>query len=154
MTCGCGSLVPPSKLPVPSNINSLCCPVICAQPTTEGDVQQTVPEFDLAVADLQLVHMTVTGYVTRTDNNNGGAQEGFIYMRVVARRNDADAAFAGLAVLANDFTLQVVPAGIGILPIVSGNTLQVQIDGDTGTWYWDLQMNYCIRDVTVHVVVA
>jgi len=70
-------------------------------------------------------------------------------MRAIARRFDADDVFPGLSVLANDFTLQLVSAGIGILPIVTGNTLQIQIDGAAGDYRWDLQMNACVINQTV-----
>jgi len=143
-------------------VNQLCCPVVCDQVVTEGDEQVTVPAFNLVVADGQLVELTLTGYVTRTDNNNGGQDTGYVHVRATARRNDADAAFAGLAILLQSAVLQDSFLGLGTLPaagmstlfIVSGNTLQVQLDSAVGTWFWDLQLNYCVRDVLVHVVVA
>jgi len=146
-----GALEVPVPVPVIGNAN--CCPTTCATVETSGDVQQTVPEFDIAVADEQLVEFTVTGYVVRTANNTGG-QGGFIYMRAMARRYDADVSSPGLAILFNDFSLQSVSAGLGILPIVTGNTIQIQIDGAVGDYRWDLQMNACVIDQIVDLTVA
>lgn len=152
MSCGCGQSAPPSVTSAtPSVTNVPCCPIVCATAFTTGDTQETVPEFDTAVSDLQLVEITVTGYVVRTDANNNGTQNSFIYMRALARRFDADDVFPGLTVLAEDFTLQLVSTGIGINLITSGNTLQVRIDGAAGDYRWDLEMSVCVKNQTVNV---
>lgn len=127
-----------------------CCTVVCATAFTEGDTLSTVPEFDIPVADEQLVEVTVTGYVVRTDGNiTPPTQGGFIYMRAMARRYDSDDFLPGLQILLNDFSLQSVSAGLGILPITSGNTIQIQIDGAAGEYRWDLEMSYCVKDQIV-----
>lgn len=132
-----------------------CCPVLCATAFTEGDIH-TVPEFDLAVADGQLVEVTVTGYVVRTDANNSGTQGGFVYFRGLARRNDADGSLTGLAVLLQDTSLQSLSLGLatGFLVPPVGNTLQFLIGGPVGTYRWDLEMHSCIKNQIVDVVVA
>lgn len=159
----CGGLRPNNAVPAgESNLTgNLCCPIYCAQPETVGDVQETVPEFNLLVQDGQLVQATLTGYVTRTDANNSGTDTGFVHVRCTARRNDADGSFPGLAILFQSDSLQESSVGLGSLPagvavqfIVSGNVLQVELDGAAGTWFWDLQLNVCTRDVVVDVVVA
>jgi len=131
-----------------------CCPVRCATAFTEGNTSETVPEFDLAVADGQVVEVTVTGYVVRTDANNSGAEGGFVYFRGLARRYDADGSSPGLAVLLQNTTLQSLSAGLATSFNVSGNTLQFLIDGATGTYRWDLEMSYCIRDQIVDIIIA
>jgi len=145
-----GAVEVPVPVPVIGNAN--CCPTTCATVETTGDVLVTVPEFDTPVADLQLVELTITGYVIKTTSNVNGLQGGFIYMRAMARRFDADDVFPGLVVLFNDFTLQSVSAGLGILPIATGNTLQIQLDGAAGDYRWDLQMNACIIDQEIDVI--
>jgi hypothetical protein len=125
-----------------------CCPVRCATAFTEGDTLSTVPEFDIPVEDGQLVEVTVTGYVIRTDANSG-TQGGFVYMRAMARRYDADGTFPGLEVLFMNFDLQAVSAGLGIQLVENGNTLQVQLDGAAGMYRWDLEMSYCVKDQIV-----
>jgi hypothetical protein len=131
-----------------------CCPTLCATVFTTGDELVTVPEFDLAVEDGQYVMVTVTGYAVRTDANNSGDEGGFVYLRALARRYDADVSFPGLNLLQQDKTLQVLSAGLDTDLSSSGNTLQVQLDGAVGEYRWDLEMNYCIRDQIVDTVVA
>jgi hypothetical protein len=129
-----------------------CCPVRCATVFTEGDTLMIVPEFDLAVADEQLVEVTVTGYVVKTIDNVDGVQGGFVYFRGMARRWDADNILPGLTELQQNTTLQSLSAGLATAFNVSGNTLQFQVDGAAGTYRWDLEMSYCIRDQIVDII--
>lgn len=128
-----------------------CCPTTCATAFTEGDTLETVPEFDIAVADEQLVEVTVTGYVTKVNANFDGIQGGFVYFRGTARRWDADNIFPGLAVLLQNTTLQSLSLGLSTAFNVSGNVLQFQIDGADGTYRWDLEMHHCIKDQIVDI---
>jgi hypothetical protein len=129
-----------------------CCPVRCATVFTEGDTLTTVPEFDIAVEDLQLVEVTVTGYVVKLEDNVDGIQGGFVYFRGMARRFDGDDVLPGLAVLLQNTTLQSLSAGLATAFNVSGNTLQFQLDGAAGTYRWDLEMQVCVRDQLVDVI--
>lgn len=126
-----------------------CCPTLCATVFTEGDTTETVPEFDLVVEDEQLVEVTLTGFVTRTDANVNGAQGGFVYFRGMARRYDADTFLPGLQILLQDTTLQSLSLGLATAFNVSGNTLQILLDGAVGTYRWDLQCERCVRDQIV-----
>jgi hypothetical protein len=128
-----------------------CCPTLCATAFTTGDTSETVPEFDLAVEDGQLVEVTVTGYVTRVDSNIAGAQGGFVYFRGMARRLDADTVQPGLAILLQNTMLQSLSAGLATAFNISGDTLQFLIDGDTGEYRWDLEMSRCVRDQIVDI---
>lgn len=141
-----------------------CCPILCATAFTEGDTTSTVPEFDLAVEDGQLVEVTVTGYVVQTPQNvivpaDIITQAGFVFFRGMARRFDADDLFPGLAVLLEDTTLQSSSLGLGSLPLglatafsISGNTLQFQLSSAAGIWRWDLQCERCVRDQIIDLV--
>jgi len=121
-----------------------------------------VPEFDLAVEDLQLVEVTVTGYVVRVDSNVNGLQQGFVYFRGMARRYDADTSNPGLTVLSQDTSLQWNPVGgLGTLPPglatafnISDNTLQILLDSGIGEWRWDLECEQCVHDQLVNLVLA
>jgi hypothetical protein len=128
-----------------------CCPVICS---TTFTTDETLPAngFDIAVEDEQLVEVTVTGYVTKLDDNINGAQGGFVYFRGTARRYDADTVDPGLAVLLQNTTLQSLSAGLATVWTTSGNTLQFQLVGADGEYRWDLEMSLCVRDQIVSLL--
>lgn len=159
MGCDCGSMRSPGAVAAAAaDANVLCCPTECLQTTTVGDPSVVTPAaFDVPVADGQLLELTLTGYVTRLDVNTNGLQEGFVYLRGIARRNDGDNVLPGLAILFQSAALQESNLGLGLLPtgvdtayIITGNTLQVQLTSN-GTWFWDLQLNSCLRDQVVNV---
>jgi len=152
MSCRCGGLKPVIDSTTPPGVSGSCCPTTCATVFTDGDpVTVTVPEFDIPVADLQLVEVTVTGYVIKTDANVNGIQGGFVYFRGMARRFDADDVFPGLAVLIQNTTLQSLTLGLTTAFNVSGNTLQILLGVAAGNYRWDLEMHACVIDQTVDV---
>ena len=64
MGCG-GSKMMPAALQTNCGCNCICLEGMI----TEGDTLNPVPEFAIAVADGQLVEVTITGYVIKTISN-------------------------------------------------------------------------------------